>query len=217
MNFVGHAHVALAVRDEPAFVLGAMLPDFASMCGARLVAPTHDGIAAGVALHHRTDEAFHACAEFVRLCAATSASLEARGIAWGAARAVAHVGIELLLDGLLLDDAATRDGYLRAVAALADPALSIEVSGRGAARWPAVRERAIVHGLPDAYRDPREVADRLIRILAPRPRLAVDPGQRPVLEEAMWSLRRDVERSAGELVAAGRSSIVTMEKSGSVR
>lgn len=210
MNFVGHAHVALDHGEAPAFVLGAMLPDFASMSRARLVMPDEPALAAGVALHHRTDEAFHAAAPFVGLCTKWGAELERRGLTWGASRAVAHVGSEMLLDGLLLDDERTRRAYLAAIAGLAEPGLraAMRVEGAGAARWPDVLERVRTHGAPDFYRDPVVVADRLIQILAGRPRLAVDEGQRETLRTAMRALREDVLVAAGELVRVTRDALV---------
>jgi hypothetical protein len=39
MNFFGHAKVALWRGDAAGFVLGAMLPDFASMAGTRSSRP----------------------------------------------------------------------------------------------------------------------------------------------------------------------------------
>jgi hypothetical protein len=209
LNFVGHAHVAIARHDvSPALVLGAMLPDFASMGGARLLPLDHPVLAAGVALHHRTDDLFHAAPEFVRLCSTWGPALEARGLSWGASRAVAHVGTELLLDGLLLDDDATRAAYLEAVAALEEPLVSaIPVRGPGAARWPALLARVRVHGAPDFYRDPVSVADRLIRILASRPRLTIDEAHRATLCDAMRALRRDVEPVASALALAGRAAV----------
>jgi hypothetical protein len=60
VNFFGHA--AIASWHSPAdagVALGSMLPDFASMCGARLDEQRDPRVAAGVALHHATDAVFH--------------------------------------------------------------------------------------------------------------------------------------------------------------
>jgi len=205
MNFVGHAHVASAIAGgRRAVVLGAMLPDFASMCGVRLLVPRHPELAAGVALHHRTDDAFHACAIFVRMCASAAAALEAQGMPRGAARAAAHVGIEMLLDGVLLGDESVRRAYLEAVRTLDDPAITgaIRLQGRGSGHWPELIARLRAFGPPDWYADPKAVADRLIAILASRPRLAVDEEHRFVLQAQFSLLRPLVERQASALVAA---------------
>ena len=136
-----------------------------------------------------------------------SAELEARGLPWGASRAVAHVGTELLLDGFLLDDPATRSAYLRAIDALEEPLVSaIRLRGRGASRWPTLVERVRAHGAPDFYRDAALVADRLVLVLASRPRLALDEAHRPILRDAMRALRRDVERAVDVLASAARTA-----------
>lgn len=210
MNFVGHAHVARAIApDRPALVLGAMLPDFASMARVRLVQIAHPELAAGVALHHRTDEAFHACPEFVRICARTAGALEAQGVGCGSARAAAHVGTEMLLDGLLLREVATRRAYHEAVAQLADPRITgaIRVAGRGEARWPPLIERVQALGAPDFYADPAMVADRLFAILASRPRLALEERHRDVLHREMATLLEEVRRARNALAAAAQSAI----------
>lgn len=159
-------------------VLGAMLPDFASMSRARLRAVGDPHVEAGVALHHATDDVFHGAETFVALNAHGVDALEAAGLGRGPARAVAHVGIELLLDGLLLDDPPLEAAYLEAVAL---PVAELELSFHrdGAARFEALQERLQSHGLPDDYRWPDRVALRLEQILARRPRLALSPADRP--------------------------------------
>ena len=207
MNFVGHAHIALTLRSDPAFVLGSMLPDFASMGRTRLEGVDDPDVAEGVALHHRTDDAFHGCPAFVRLCTETSTSLEQQGVPWGAARAVGHVGTELLLDGFLLDAPGTHHAASEAVRALERPAItaSIRVHSAGAERWAELLARVRGRGLPDFYRDPDAVADRLIAILAPRPRLAVGEEHRGTLRAAMRALRPLVERDTNSMVEAAQS------------
>ena len=70
MNFFGHALVAErdeatrgAVRAE--FVLGSMLPDFASMLRLRPPRATSATLEAGLRFHHRTDAAFHGSRSFL--------------------------------------------------------------------------------------------------------------------------------------------------------
>ena len=67
MNFFGHAVVAGWFEGDPRYVLGSMLPDFASMSGTRLNPVEQPEVAAGVALHHRTDDAFHGAPSFLHL------------------------------------------------------------------------------------------------------------------------------------------------------
>ena len=115
VNFVGHSFIAARTSGDPVFALGAMLPDFASMIGARLAKHDHVELAAGIADHHRTDDAFHGAPTFVRLCRDEALGLEALGLGWGASRAVAHVATELILDGLLLENDRIERGYLDAI------------------------------------------------------------------------------------------------------
>ena len=69
MNVLGHIHVALAGgRDDPEYLLGAVLPDLAPMAGVRLRARSDlpGSVGEGVRCHLRADRAFHAHAGFRR-------------------------------------------------------------------------------------------------------------------------------------------------------
>ena len=101
MNFFGHACLAAAENGDARFVLGAMLPDLAPMAGVRIRSIDDTSLAAGHAHHVATDVAFHGAAEFTGWAAEASRALQAAGVRRGPARGVAHVGIELLLDGWL--------------------------------------------------------------------------------------------------------------------
>lgn len=176
VNFVGHSFIAARTSADPVYALGAMLPDFASMIGARLGKHDHVELAAGIADHHRTDEAFHGAPTFVRLCREEAIGLEAIGLGWGASRAVAHVATELVLDGLLLEDAQIERGYLDAIETIdwVLPALRFERDG--IARFRELHARMARYGPPHGYRDPMFVRDRMVQILARRPRLALAEG-----------------------------------------
>ena len=188
MNFLAHASVALRIDPEadPRVVLGAMLPDFASMSRARIALAGDPAVRRGIALHLATDDVFHGAPAFLALYTRGIDALEALGVARGAARAVAHVGTELLLDGLLLGDPGLDAAYLEAVALPIAP-LGLTFRAGGAERFEALHARLSEHGLPEDYRSPERVALRLEQILARRPRLALAPGDRarivPFLEE----------------------------------
>ena len=203
MNFFSHLVIARGVRRDPAFLLGAMLPDFATMSGSRLGAITHPELALGVAEHHATDEAFHGGARFVAICRDVGARLEAAGLSWGASRAVAHVGTELFLDGeLTRDDDAARD-YLAAIAVAGQEALGEHVTMKdeaAAARFRGLQRRLVEYGTPVRYREPAFVRDVLVRILEHRPRLAIAIERRDVLLDELESLRARVVIERRELV-----------------
>jgi hypothetical protein len=112
VNYFGHAAVASWRQGRGGLPLGAMLPDFSTMCGARITGSDDEEVAGGIALHHATDAAFHRLAAVTGLMRELDARLERGGCARGPRRAVAHIGVELLLDGVLLDDADYRDAYV---------------------------------------------------------------------------------------------------------
>lgn len=183
MNFFGHATVACWQRREPAFVLGAMLPDFASMSRTRVAAVEHPEAAAGVALHHRTDAAFHRCEAFRVLYRDGVEALRARGLARGAAWGAAHVGIELALDGALVDDRDVGAVYVDALEAARHVPIRWR-DERGAARWQRIHERLAERGVPHDYRDPEIVAQRVGLVLSHRPNLALADGEQAIV--ARW-------------------------------
>jgi len=176
MNFLGHAAVAAWVRPDPAFVLGAMLPDFCSMVRARLLSTSNDDVDAGIAFHHQTDAAFHSLASFVRLTSAAFKELLEGGVGRGPARAAAHVSTELLLDAVTMRDPAVLVLYVDALDAGAEDVLGRHLrfeDDQHAARWARLRLRLRNSGLPSSWEQAR-IADRLSAALACRPKLALD-------------------------------------------
>jgi len=179
VNFVGHIEVARLVgggrSSSPGFLLGAALPDLAAMGRFRLAdRPSAPDMAAGVDLHHRTDDAFHRHPLFRSTSSTASTALAEAGLSRGASRACGHVGIELLLDGHLLADRATlRASVEGAMAAAADRAdeLAHLVGPEHRASWHHHLERLTDWPVPDDYHRPEAVARRLQRILSRRPRL----------------------------------------------
>jgi hypothetical protein len=203
MNFFGHAVVAEWFEGGPRYLLGSMLPDFASMSGTRLNPVTEPQVAAGVALHHRTDDAFHRAPSFLHLMAFARERLEAREVGWGTARAVAHVGSELLLDGVLLEHHHTAP-YLDALDAAAaltrDQALGHAFRDSGAG-FATLLQRLRDAGPPLAYQDPARVADFLERALSRRPRLRFQPGDKARVVDVLVALRPEVAQHAAPLLA----------------
>jgi len=209
MNFVGHSHFARRIDTAPRFLLGAMLPDLASMAGTRLIAQDEPTIAAGVRDHHAVDDVFHAAPTFVSLQTWAIEELSGRGMAWGASRAVAHVAPELFLDGLLLEDEANVEPYVEAVreAGRAETLRSMRFQSDGAEGFAAVHRRLASYGPPHGYRDPVFVGDILVRILSGRARLAIRPEEIPMLQAVLPSLFREVETRASQLLGEVRSGL----------
>jgi hypothetical protein len=200
VNVLGHTHVALAVGvDAPDYVLGAVLPDLASMARVRLDrSRLEGGVAEGVRCHLAADAAFHTAPEFLRGSGAIRDDLRAAGVTAGPARAIGHVGWELLLDGTLLASPAPA-AYARALE-LGD--------GVGAAVREAHRPqwaRLLAHRgrLPQLpYDDPRWVAERLVSILEPRPSLRVPVEQVPVVAEVLGRHADGVVAAAPAVLSA---------------
>lgn len=208
MNFFGHA--LIAQRDEATrgpiraeFVLGAMLPDFAAMLRTRPPLATHAALSAGVSFHHRTDDAFHGSHSFLEFSRQASSFLSERGVARGTARAVAHVGVELLLDAALSRESGGNEAYLSAIAC----ALTEEI--HGSIGWHSSDVRAgfqqLCHDLHQRGRvqenpESELVARRLQRILADRPRLAMDEHGLLVVRQWIESARSQIISGAPQLL-----------------
>lgn len=161
-------------------IVGAMLPDFEQMSGSGPTKPTTEALRLGVQFHHATDRAFHGAEAFLTGCAEGSARLTRDGVGRGAARALSHIGLELLLDGYLLEQTEIQDVYAQALEWF-EPAAHIEDAGDGVSRLSALRARLRQVGAPIGYTDPARVVDTLYRVLGHRPRLAPEADMRPAI------------------------------------
>ncbi len=209
MNFIGHAEVARWTRGEPAFHFGAMLPDFLHMAGARTAAIRDATVAEGVANHHRVDAAFHGAPSFVALCAEGVARLVEAGVRKGTARAVAHVGTELLLDGVLLRRTEVEAAYVAAIGwADGDTiASALELEPAALDRLRALGARLRAWGAPRDYIRPAFVAERLDHALRARPRLALTADERGALVPFLERRLGEVEERAPSLLSEVRARV----------
>ena len=207
MNFFGHAALAAGYfapqspqpRELSLLCSGAMLPDFVSMLRLSRPQVVDPSLARGVSFHHLTDHAFHELVIFHQLSRHAFAWLSENGVPRGPARAIAHVGIEILLDEILAADAFAHESYVAALRVPLDGALRFAVAGN-AERLEALRatllERASSLPAP-----PELVAQRLRRTLAGRPRLAVDAALEPRLSSWVVLTRPLVAHAAPALLA----------------
>jgi hypothetical protein len=201
MNFFGHAAMAERFSKEPPFVLGAMLPDFSNMLRLRTPVSQHLEVERGLAFHHLTDHAFHELSAFRELCADAMRFLAERGVSRGTRRAVAHVGVELLLDVELAKDAQARAAYLGALRAAREPAIATSLS------WPAdqqerlARLAARLEEASDSRKPTTELmVERLVSTLSDRPRLAIDDSARPHVADWVELCRARVVASTPALI-----------------
>jgi hypothetical protein len=188
VNFFGHAAVASWTSRSPAFALGAMLPDFVTMIGSRLVSAAHLELRRGIEFHHQTDRVFHDSATFKALSASALGVLRELGLARGSARAVAHVGVEILLDGALASDERARSLYELALGESGRDRLGAHLVWRdtlAVTRFETLCARLLGRGVERDV-SPELVALRLTHALAARPRLALDARGAGLV--ARWAL-----------------------------
>lgn len=205
MNYFGHAAVASWRDGSPGTALGAMLPDFATMSRIRLAEPTDDTIARGVALHHATDGAFHDLPPVLALMRELDERLLAQGVARGPRRAVAHIGVELLLDGVLVAEPAYRHSYTSALAH--DTAGVTFREEADAPRFAALHARLRSYGVPDDLREPGSIVQRLHRMLAHRPLLAPNASDLTGIRTALIEHRPRVEVATDTVLRALRAAL----------
>lgn len=203
MNFFGHAAVATDFTLDPAFILGSMLPDFCSMLATRPPAVRDQRLAAGVRFHHATDLVFHELEAFQRLSRAAHQELLARGLGRGSARAVAHIGVELLIDDVLAERKVVRSAYVSALEIGRDHEVTRALGFEEPARHhfeilvERLLERGVVPHVPASH-----IAERLRRALASRPRLAFSAQDSFRVEEWIVQARPDVVASVPALTDA---------------
>jgi hypothetical protein len=210
LNFFAHSVVASWHSRDARFVLGAMLPDLVGMAGVRLHSASDVEVQRGIDMHHATDAAFHASPIFISLCAEAIASLTQQGLERGTARAVAHVGVELTLDGVLSGDTDARALYSAAL----DVAVSGGLDGKltitpaeDLPRLTAGLGRLARAPIPESYADPNVVADRLRIILAPRPRLAMRASDVSPVRDWTDAVRPKVAARSQELLEQVRRGV----------
>lgn len=208
MNYFGHAAVASwAATPVAATALGAMLPDFATMSGTRLAISDDARIAEGIALHHTTDAVFHHLPSVLALMRELDERLASAGCARGPRRAVAHIGVELLLDGMLVGDAGYRDVY---VGALAHETHAVRFRDEDdQPRFAALHQRLHAYGVPLDLQQPDSIVHRLHRMLARRPLLAPSASDLAAIRTSLVDHQRRVEVATDTVLRALRAALTS--------
>jgi hypothetical protein len=188
VNFFSHAAIASLYTDEEGIVLGAMLPDFASLVRSKPPEVKNAQLLRGYQLHHATDRVFHDSDQFRLTCASEGRRLMALGVARGTALAAAHVGLELVLDDSLSGDLHAQTVF-RAALHAAEP-LSLGQflhwgSAEQAIRFEELRQRLCALVLPRPDNSPLLLVERICRTLSQRPKLAVRAEDRGPLH--VWT------------------------------
>lgn len=212
MNFVAHA--CLAAEDAPGwaedlFVFGAMLPDLASIAG--LHPPTRGPAALldGLSHHRRVDVSWHRTAGFHRLVEQGRVRLRAIAVPRGPRRAATHLGVELLLDGILVERPGVHDRVLRALRAGQRTLGQLFPPSGPEIRW---MRTAVSHveegGLLADYARPFRVAHRVARILRSRRRFRLESAWEEALGAWLGELRPSLQDEADELLEETREGLV---------
>jgi hypothetical protein len=192
VNFVGHHEVAARLGLPADARLGAMLPDLATMLGVRLqrelLAPS---VAEGVAVHHATDAVFHDDARVRRAMVSLGAALSDAGLARGPARAIGHVGYEMLLDATATAPIADALDESRATA--------VTDALHDHPEWSVMRSYLATRRAH--YDDVEWVAERLFHILDRRPRLRFPHAQISDVAAALATAQPSVRAHAPAIFA----------------
>lgn len=168
-----------------------MMPDFEGMLaetGSRFTAPR---LLEGIQTHHATDHVFHASEPFLRFQREARQALEQARVRTGARRAVAHVGVELLLDAALGNHAARaleRAAVYKAALGVGLHAATLSGASLVArAKFSTLLASLRARAEYVAPKTPIEVVSRLERIFATRPALALRPEELPSIGQ--WAQR----------------------------
>jgi len=208
VNFVGHAMVARWESDRAAYAFGAMLPDFEHMCGTRLDGVDDPEVAAGIACHHRVDAVFHSAPTFLSLSKRAREQLGARGLPRGSVLAVSHIGVELLIDGVLADDPAVVDGFVAAMGAGREREARLRWRApEGPQRFARLLQRVGTPHAPRAYADPEAFADSVMAMLSRRPRLHPGAGGRAALVDWAITARPQIAAATSTLADELRAEL----------
>ncbi len=104
MNILSHAlvaYIAVGQRCTLEVAAGSMLSDMANAASVDFPEAAGSDLALGMRTHVIADSIFHADRAFVSCCVSMRRLLESESMSRGGSRACAHVGFELLLDGII--------------------------------------------------------------------------------------------------------------------
>jgi hypothetical protein len=207
MNFFGHAWIAGWFSQQEPFVLGAMLPDLANILRLPSPGTDHPELAAGIGLHHQTDRAFHASQTFTALERGALSALSELGFPKGARRALAHVGVEFLIDEQLALGAPGWSGYHTALefGARATGGLLGWRGEQDQQRFALLCRR--LASLSHARDGIPALVKRLFGTLADRPRLALGAEYAPRLADWLTASTPLVSQSVPELLDELRGAL----------
>lgn len=178
-----------------------MLPDLANMLRTSPPQARHAEVDAGIRLHHETDRVFHDTEAFRALEAGARLDLSNAGVPKGARRALAHVGVEFLIDAELSARTPAWTGYGLALQFGCSDTCGERLDWQSAdtrPRFAALCDRlAAVAGVRAQN---ARIAQRLVGALAGRPRLELAAEHVACLEPWLEACRPQVSARLPELL-----------------
>ena len=183
-------------------MLGAMLPDLANLLRLPEPASRHPSLSAGIRLHHETDRVFHQSRVFASLEQGARGTLAALGLPKGPRRALAHVGIEFLIDEELAQKAPSWTGYtsaLRFGGSAAGRSALAWADAQAEQRFTALCQR--LTRLAHVRADIPALLARLSATLADRPRLKLSDEHAPLVSSWLVEALPQVALGMPELLA----------------
>lgn len=181
---------------DPAIAFGTLLPDFVNLLGLKTPPSRHEGIQVGYDLHHLTDALFHDLPAFRAAYREETALLRQLGFGRGPAAAIAHVGLEFLLDGTISTDKNARSLLRSSLSWATLDCLFCHIDWQcreHADGFEGLRQRLLSLGPPESPLDPCRVAERIVRTLRNRPKLAPGPEGQTLLVD--WVLATSERRN----------------------
>ena len=195
MNFYAHAILSAETGACPRFVLGSMVPDFATMVGSRLPRFQDPVLQAGVDHHQAVDRVFHTAPLFLQHMRRVGQAAEQTGVPSSSSEAIGHIGVELLLDGWLSELCPEHlPSYHAAVDLLALHAELPTLAPHD--KLLGLRGRLQSIPLPQAYSEPQFVLQVLARILDKYPTMRFSSHTHPALVQVLTEAKRTLASDA---------------------
>jgi hypothetical protein len=209
VNYFGHAALALERSSDARFVLGAMLPDLATMLRVPCPSSLEPELREGIAFHHATDAVFHQATTFIELNQEALRFLRDAGVARGPARAIAHIGTEMLLDAALVRRAEYHDGYLEALRYAATTPLGMVWPNEPlAVDFTSLAAHLLERGAAAHSAEPERLVFRLGRALGGRARLEPCESELPHIASFGEKFAARVESAAEPLLGEVRRGLM---------
>lgn len=201
MNFFGHAWVAGCFNASDAFILGSMLPDLANILRTSPPQARHAEVDAGIRMHHETDRVFHDTESFRSLENAARLDLAQAGVPKGARRALAHVGVELLIDAELAARTPGWTGYTLALQFGGSERCGEHLDWQSAETRPRFAALcARLAAITSVRAENARIAQRLVAALSGRPRLELSPEHAECLPSWLETCRPQVASRLPDLL-----------------